>query len=119
MRRRAWIQNPIRVALNLKAEMDTMAQPDQAVLAQRHGWTRTRACQYLRLLSLPQDIVDFIAAPENNSTVQCITEGNLRSLMRLKSQTEVRKAFYAMLNVGQNDGPRAVSSPEMALAPSS
>jgi hypothetical protein len=95
-RRRAWLKNPIIFARQLRAELDAMPNGNQSMLAERHGVTRTRICQYLRLLDLPEEIVEFTGDPQNQDTTARITEAALRELLSLPSAYEQMEAFARM-----------------------
>ena len=66
------------------------------MLADRHGVTRTRICQYLRLLDLPGEIVEFVGNPLNDVTTANITEAALRELLSLPSAYEQITSFAGM-----------------------
>jgi hypothetical protein len=103
-RRRAWLKNPIIFARQLRAELDAMPNGNQSTLAERHGVTRTWICQYLRLLDLPDEIVDFIGDPENEATTGTITEAALRVLLSLHPAYEQMQAF-ARIGAGYPASP--------------
>jgi len=95
-RRRAWLKNPIVFARQLRAELDSIPNGNQSMLADRHGVTRTRICQYLRLLDLPGEIVEFVGNPLNDVTTANITEAALRELLSLPSAYEQITSFAGM-----------------------
>ncbi|MBI1290047.1 transposase [bacterium] len=102
---RRWLRNPVVVAREIAAEMDSIPGATQETVALARGVTRTRVCQYLRLLLLPPDILDFICNPANEANVARVTEGSLRHLLREPTPVEARRAFYAMIevvNIGRN-----------------
>lgn len=94
---RRWVRNPIHVALELKAEMDQRPGLSQEALADERGVTRTRICQYLRLLDLPEDVVEFIADERNDEVTATVTESALRELLRIEEPVEVRRRFYEIV----------------------
>ncbi|MBX7259530.1 MAG: hypothetical protein K1Y02_24430, partial [Candidatus Hydrogenedentes bacterium] len=94
---RRWLRNPVLVAREIAAEMDSTLGATQETVALARGVTRTRVCQYLRLLLLPPDILDFICDPENESKVAKVTEGSLRHLLKEPTPVDARRAFYAMI----------------------
>lgn len=98
---RRWLRNPVLVAREIAAEMDATPGATQDSVAAARGVTRTRVCQYLRLLLLPKDILDYIADPDNEEHVARVTESSLRCLLREPSPVEQRRAFYAMIEAGE------------------
>lgn len=73
-----------------------MPNGNQSMLAEQHGVTRTRICQYLRLLDLPDEIVGFVGDPMNQDTTANITEAALRELLSLPSPYEQIDSFARM-----------------------
>jgi len=93
-RRRAWLKNPIVFARELQAELGTLqGKRNHTILAWRHGITRARICQYLRLLVLPRDILDFVADPANEDVTGNVTESALQDLLSLRTERQQRFAF--------------------------
>jgi len=101
---RRWLRNPIIVAREIAAEMDSTPGATQETVGLARGVTRTRICQYLRLLLLPTDILDFICDPTNEEKVAKVTEGSLRHLLREPTPVNARRAFYAIVDRTDN-GP--------------
>lgn len=94
---RRWLRNPVLVAREIAAEMDATPGATQDTVAAARGVTRTRICQYLRLLLLPTDILNFIADPANEEHVARVTESSLRCLLREPTSVEQRRAFFEMI----------------------
>lgn len=83
--------------MELKEEMERRPDITQEDLAAERGVTRTRICQYLRLLDLPSDVVEFVRDPRNSQATSNVTESALRELLRIDSEVEVRRRFFEMV----------------------
>lgn len=66
----------------------------QGELAELRGVTRTRVTQYLRLLDLPPQVVDYMADPKNEAATARVTEGALRELLRLGDPVNMAQSFF-------------------------
>jgi hypothetical protein len=74
--------------------------PTQEAVAIERRVTRTRICQYLRLLDLPGDVIEFIADGGNEEVTGAVTESALRELLRIDEVVEVvevRRRFYEVV----------------------
>ena len=81
-------------ALEFQNLLETKTVNSQADLAERYGISRARVTQYLNLLKLPDEIVDFLKANTNQETVlRYFTERKLRELGRLKGNERCVKRF--------------------------
>jgi predicted transcriptional regulator len=71
---------------------------NQADLAKRYGISRARVTQYLNLLKLPEEIIDFLKAnKDRDSVLRYFTERRLRDLTRLKGNERRVKRFRRMI----------------------
>lgn len=97
--RRGWMKNPLVVAQEMQAAFDEgtgMKKVTQTQVAKRYGVSRSRVAQYLGLLRLPDDVVAFVVAEENEPYVAHLTEGNLRSIAAMPDPIRQRRAFAAL-----------------------
>lgn len=95
--KRRWIRNPVVIAKEILAAAEQEPGITYSVIATRRGVSRARISQYLRLLRLPAEIIDFMVNPENEARTSKITEGALRILQRLPSNAEKLRGFWQML----------------------
>jgi len=96
--RRGWQRNPLVVAQEMKAMFETKTRVTQAQVAEHFGVSRSRVAQYLGLLRLPEDVICFVVADENEEYVAHLTEGNLRSIAAMPDPIRQRRAFAALLS---------------------
>jgi len=95
--KRRWRRNPIQVAMELKAEMERRPGLTQDGLAAERGVTRTRVCQYLNLLKLPGDIVEFMVDVKNEEVAGTVAESALRELLRIGEPAEMGRRFRELI----------------------
>lgn len=81
-RRKAWKLNPVVVAMKLQEQLNALPEQTHGALAAQVGISRGRVCQYLRLLDLPSDIIQYLADPANESIVKHVTERALHKLRK-------------------------------------
>ena len=87
-----------RKALEFQDLLDTGMVNNQADLAKRYGISRARVTQYLNLLKLPDEIIDFLKAnKDQESILRYFTERRLRELTRLKGNERRLKKFRRMI----------------------
>ncbi len=97
----ALVENIQRADLNPLEEAEAYAQLmqefnlTQEAVAERVGKSRTAVANTVRLLNLPQEIKNNLAAGK-------ISEGHARALLSLKSQEEQLQALHAILSRGLN-----------------
>jgi hypothetical protein len=60
--------------------------------------SRSRVSQYLRLLDLPGDVIEYMTAPENQENAAYITEGALRGILRFSLDLDMSMAFAKLLS---------------------
>lgn len=78
--------------------LDTGVVNNQADLAKRYGISRARVTQYLNLLKLPGEIIDFLKANRaQESVLRYFSERRLRELTRLKGNERKVKRFRRMI----------------------
>ncbi len=71
------------MALEFQNLLDTGVVNNQADLAKRYGISRARVTQYLNLLKLPDEIIDFLKANSGHEPIlHFFTERRLRELTR-------------------------------------
>jgi len=98
LKRRKPRQHPLLKALELQNLLDTGMVNNQAELAERCGISRARVTQYLNLLKLPDEIIDFLRVNSHQESVlRYFTERRLRELTRLKGNERRRKKFRKMI----------------------
>jgi hypothetical protein len=95
--RRRWVQNPILIAREMERDLKRSKKANQSTVAKKHGVTRTRVCQYLRLLTLHGNIVAYMENPDNDEAAASVTESALRELLKLRHEGEIQRAFKALL----------------------
>jgi hypothetical protein len=100
------MKNPLVVARDMKAAFDEdneARKVTQAQVAERFGVSRSRVAQFLGLLRLPEDVICFVVAEENEPYVAHLTEGNLRSIATMPDPIRQRRAFAALLSGAHGD----------------
>lgn len=101
---RRWRNNPIKTALEIKAEMDAEPGTHQGIIAKRRGVAATRICQLLRLLDLPEAIVDAFVDPKEETRVAQISEKELRDLLPLSRDKAVDRFSDLLSGAIARDG---------------
>ncbi|MDK2973210.1 MAG: KorB domain [Candidatus Sumerlaeota bacterium] len=95
------MKNPLVVAQKMKAAFheDIGAKKvTQSMVAERFGVSRSRVAQYIGLLRLPDDVIAFVVADENEEYVAHLTEGNLREIAAMPDPIRQRRAFAELLS---------------------
>jgi hypothetical protein len=83
-------RNPIALAREWQRVLSDTPNMSGADLARRHGVTRARISQVLRLLDLAPEAVERIAALGDPLPAPIVTERSLRSLMGLPVADQIR-----------------------------
>jgi len=92
-RRMSWKQNPVGVALKLQKQLESLPARTHGALAKHVGLSRSRVCQYLRLLELPADIISFLVDSSNEAIAATIKERSLQALLKSPAGTDIQKVF--------------------------
>ncbi len=80
--------------------LDTGQVASQAEIARRRGISRTRVTQIMKLLLLPEEVVNAIEGGDKNGNHCNINERYLRSLLKTTDKSLQIKRFQAMINCG-------------------
>lgn len=91
------MRNPILIAREMERDLKRSKKANQSTVAKKHGVTRTRVCQYLKLLTLPGSIVAYMENLDNDEAAARVTESALRELLKLRHDGEIQRAFQALL----------------------
>ena len=92
------MKNPLVVAQEMKVILEKDKKATQGQIAKHFNVSRSRVAQYLGLLRLPDDVVAFVVAEQNEEYVSHLTEGNLRAIAATPDPISQRRAFAELLS---------------------
>ncbi|MDB4955615.1 MAG: hypothetical protein JWO36_3184 [Myxococcales bacterium] len=82
----------LKLAESFQSSLEAGEVPTRAALARQHGLTRARVTQLLDLLKLDPTILEYVHSLPAGTPEGLVTEKNLRGLVRLAPQLQIREA---------------------------